>query len=317
MCRTTMSAKTTNPNDAPTANNQFDAALDVAKAVAALDGVDDADALIPEGDYKESRLDGTLAWFVSPSTHLLRTNIEQPKADEVEGAKPGDAAPRVARTFLFEDALDEDEAADEDELTFAVTEQFENRYGDEKIVVETPAPWDTPDDMKPANEVVKSLEWDDYHYSFDKSRKAWTLDKSGAAELQELAADAGYSWFVEWAEDDEDEDEEHEDRLADLLAFVEDGDRVTVRYAKKNGNGTNTYEGEVVSHAFGNYTYSGKTGHTSRERHRTGTDGLVFEDDGGKSKRVKRDDEGDASLFSSGYYPYMGAVLAVSVEPNN
>lgn len=316
-------------------NDAFETALDEARNVWSLDDVSGVDVLFPENLVDESTLAGTAAWLGSPSSYVLRTAVEQPDADEVDGAKPGDAARPPAKTYLLDDYLGVEDDADDDRPEFRVVATWTNAYGDERVTVESPAPWDTPDDMTPANEVVKSLPWSDgeaaetegdldegAYYAFDdddraapsEAAKAWSFAKAAAPALRELALEAGYAWTVEAGEDDED-DEADPDRFDHLLGAVEADDRVAVRYAKKNGNGVNTYEGRVVRVALGNYTHSGRTGHTKRERHRTGDDALVFEDEDGKMKKVKRDDDGVPSLYSSGYYPYMGEVLAVTLEP--
>lgn len=316
-----MSAKANPTDDAPT-ETEFEQALATARTEARYDDTpaDKTEFIFPEAHYNGDTLTGELVTWLSPSTVVAWTALREPDADEVDGAAPGDDAPRRARTFLLDGALDDGGEADAD-LVFRVAATFENSYGDERVVVETPAPWDVPDefDGDDPNEAVKSLSWDDHHYTFDtddraappEASEAWTLDKSGAAPLREAAIEAGYEWAVEGGDGEADGDER--DRLDDVLAFVEDGDRVSVRYAKKNGNGTNAYSGEVVSVAtsFDSNGVGGPQG----VRHRTGTDGLVFEDDEDKSKRVKRDDEGEPSLFSFGHYPYMGEALAVTVEP--
>ena len=208
-----------------------------------------------------------------------------------------------ARTYLI--ATETTAADDTDELAFRVTDEYVNGYGDDRIVVETPAPWDTPDGMTPANEVVKSLNWNDHHYTFDKGRKAWTLDVSGTKALKQAAADAGYNY-----EDvrtpthitDDEEESEVDDVFTEVLATVAEGDEVVVRYEKKNGNGVAEYAGTVESVApeGEGYRYTG----------------LGFYDANGKHKTVKRDDDGVPSIYSSGYHPYMGSVVSVSVTPD-
>lgn len=214
-----------------------------------------------------------------------------------------------AQIQTFEFDSDDDQTDDDTALVFRVTDSFENRYGDVKAVVETPAPWDTPDEMTPANEVVKALEWDDHHYQFDSDREAWTLDIGGLKDLSELAEDAGYEWEGA-AKQEQERTGDTEDALGDLCEAAEEavmnddyeyegGHRVKVRYAKKNGNGENTYKGQVTS--------------VSEPNNEGRTVGLVFEDEDGKTKRVKRGDRGDVGLFSGGYHPFMGNVLEVTL----
>lgn len=222
-----------------------------------------------------------------------------------------------ANIQTFEFSTD-DQTDDDTELVFRVVDSWENRYGDQKVAVETPAPWDTPDDIEAANDIVKALEWDDHHYTFDKDRKAWTLDFSGLKPLAEMAQDAGYEWEgvadrrrrLEGSDGPRKGQDDgplgdlcEEAREAEMSSATdyeyEGGDRIKVRYAKKNGNGENVYKGRVTS--------------VSEPNDERRTVGVVFEDENGKTKRVKRGEKGDVGLFSSGYHPYMGEVLEVTL----
>jgi hypothetical protein len=42
----------------------------------------------------------------------------------------------------------------------------------------------------------------------------------------------------------------------------------------------------------------------------------VFDDANGKSKQLKRDDDGVPAMFSNGHYPFMGELLSVAVVPH-
>lgn len=210
-------------------------------------------------------------------------------------------------TFEFEDDSD-----DQTSLTFRVVDSWENRYGDIKAAVETPAPWDTPDEVTPANEVVKTLEWDDFHYNFDEDREAWTLDKDGLRPLAEAAEEAGYEWEGMARDDAEDDDED--ETLVALCEAAEEGDHVAVTYAKKNGNGNNTYEGTVET-AVVMESAADRDGWSWEKRaNSTRTTGIVFTDTDGKTKKLKADDDGTPALFSSGYYPFMGTLVSVEVS---
>lgn len=232
-----------------------------------------------------------------PAGFDLREEVDHGDGLRTDG---GVAADGGAETFT----MAEPEA--EPDLTFTVTDSWANRYGDKKAAVTTPAPWDAPDEVTPANEVVKSLEWEDHHYSFDSDREAWTLDLTGLRPLKEAAEEAGYGWETRLGDDAGDN---LPGAFADLLERAQEGDRIAVTYAKKNGNGENTYEGEVkqvrsLPEADGMNTERGSRRYIA---------GLLFEDTGGKTKRVKADDDGTPALFSSGYYPFMGEVLSVEV----
>lgn len=187
----------------------------------------------------------------------------------------------------------ETETDDETNPTFRVVEEFTDSWGTDRVAIETPAPWDTPDEMQPANEIVKSLEWDIHHQTWDENREAWVLDDSGVPHVRERAEEAGY----EWAEGRE--GREVDGTLAALCEAVEDGDAITVTYAKKNGNGEATRTGTVG----GVWDSDGSD-----------SIGLRFVEEDGKSKWVRPDDDGNAGIFSSGYYPFMGLVTVVEVE---
>lgn len=308
-----MSAKANPTDDAPT-ETEFEQALATAHAEARYDETPagKTEFIFPEAHYNGDTLTGELVMWLSPSTVVAWTALREPDADEVDGAAPGDDAPRRARTFLLDGALDDGDEADAD-LVFRVAATFENSYGDERVAVETPAPWDVPDefDGDDPNEVVKSLSWDDHHYTFDtddraappEASEAWTLDKSGAAPLREAAIEAGYEWAVEG--DGENEEQGDEDDLDRLTGFLAEGDEVRVRYLKKNGNGVGVKAGTVTSVAGPD---GGEYGSTQ---------GVVFERDDGKYNRVKRDDEGVPAAFSNGHYPFMGEVVSVEVEPSD
>lgn len=213
-------------------------------------------------------------------------------------------------TFQFSS----EEDAEDVDLTFTVTDSWENRYGDQKAAIQTPAPWDVPDDAEVSadpNELVKELEWDDHHYTFDKDREAWTVDVSGLKPLAELAQEAGYEWEGRARSEEDDEESEAQATLRALAEAAREGDRIKVQYAKKNGNGLNTYKGEVE------VAQVGQDGDPDADwdsrRRRTTSTGIVFTDENGKTKRVKEDDDGTPALFSSGYHPFMGVLTEVTL----
>ncbi|AGM11938.1 hypothetical protein DNAM5_77 [Haloarcula californiae tailed virus 1] len=300
-------------------DSKFDAALETARNRTLMNHEveEQIDVLVPQSDDDLSDLEEVLTSVLHPSHELLKTVVAEPDEDEVDGAKPRTSA----RTFVW------NVSDDEDELAFRVVAEWENTYDDKRVTVESPPPWETPDDMTPANEVIKSLPWGDdecaddddregSHYTFDDDNRAappeaedaWSLDAEYLDDLRELAESEGYDWVDARG----DESSEADPMLEDLLDFVQDGDRIEVTYAKKNGNGLNTYSGEV--------TYF-KRVHTSRSSGydmSTGeTWGVVFEDEGGKTKRVKENDEGKASMYSNGHYPYMGQVVKVTAGPSS
>lgn len=312
-------------NDAPTTttDDAFEAAADEARAVLRGERAEtEADLLVPSCNVEadDEPLVEALTRMFSNASLRFGIAANEPDADEVDGAKPERPDYRTARTFLVES---DDES---DEPTFSVAGTYENSYGDERVAVETPAPWDMPDDHggDDPNEVVKSLPWaddeaaeaDDYDpdegafYTFDDDDRAapsfaanaWVVDKVAVAELMERAKANGYAWD---GRADDGDDERENDALDYAAGFAdsgerfddESGDRVTVRYLKANGNGVSENSGRVLA---------------------TGDEGrLRFETDDGKTRYVTRDDDADPSLYHSGQYPYMGEVVAITVEPDN
>lgn len=313
----------TDATDARTAVDQPELALHDARQAAAydfdLDTADTADLLGVETrfDRDDDPAGFALAWMLSPSTYVLHAAATQPTPEAADGAQPGQTAPRETRTFTFENA----DGDDDDALAFTVVDEWTNHYDDQKVAVETPAPWDVPDDFDgdAPNDIVKSLPWNDddaadhatltegVHYKFDDSRKAWTLDAHGLDALQQAAEAEGYAWA-----DERDADPvEYDDELTALAEFAQRDDTIAVTYAKKNGNGENVYAGTVQdASAVGDKHYGHANGVTATE------DRVVFLDTDGKGKKVKRDDDGVPSLYSSGYHPYMGAVVEIRVEPH-
>ena len=240
--------------------------------------------------------------------HTTETEAARRRTDTTDDTS------RAPRTFL----ADRD---DDTELVFRPTATYTNSYGDKRFVVETPAPWDVPDDFDgdDPNEVIKSLPWGDdadgveeadldggAYYTFDdddleappEAAEAWSLETGAAQELRERALAAGYEWD---AFGDEDDEETLVDRA---VAFVREGDFVRVRYEKKNGNGIAAYVGPVHRVL------------EDSDRTHSRTPGIAFEDGGGKYKGVKNDDDDEPALFCGGHAPYMGTVVSIEVEPH-
>jgi hypothetical protein len=123
-----------------------------------------------------------------------------------EGLK--DAHDRAEAEFRETWEADEEETTEWDEIpprervegtpngyshsTVTVTEIRESDYG-LKAVLDGPAPWETPDDETPLNEVIKSTPWEEVHYEFNDDLKAWTVDASEIGRLSSVFRDYGYS----------------------------------------------------------------------------------------------------------------------------
>lgn len=78
------------------------------------------------------------------------------------------------------------------ESSVTVTEVFRSEDGP-RAVVETPAPWETPDWVKPANEVIKSTPYSDVQYKFESDREAWTLDATELVAVASVFREKGYA----------------------------------------------------------------------------------------------------------------------------
>jgi hypothetical protein len=120
--------------------------------------------------------------------HYRALDDARDELDEVIQENPGMVLPDVERVEGTPDGYSHG--------TVTVTETFEE--DDEwKAVLETPAPWNTPDDETPANEVIKSTPYADVQYEFDGDREAWIIN---AVELSRVASTFrhfGYSVRVE------------------------------------------------------------------------------------------------------------------------
>lgn len=245
---------------------------------------------VPEDDFEHA-----LAWAASPSTVTAIEALRSQRLDDEQGISARSPEPR---TVEFEGA----EEADAPE--FVVINHFENRYGDAKAVVETPAPWDTPDGMTPANEVIKSLEWEEHHYSFDDGREAWTIDESGVAPLREAAEAEGYAFDERTRSGGWPDESRDANAIRELARETRKGDRLTVVYEKKNGNGTGTRAGKVTR------------ADPSRAVHQDDDPATIaLVTDERKWYTLHIDDDGEAALWSGSQYPYMGCALEAAVEP--
>jgi hypothetical protein len=325
-----MATSATTTDDAQTETNTpgitADDAITAAPALA-LNGVLKGRTLDELGDAlnDHSRAFSAL-WAVYPTFPELAD-------DEDDASEPGD---RHAQSVLFDAAIQPDDAdSDDTEAVIRITEEYENRYGDQKVAIETPAPWEIEeqaadpdadeydigtewDDDSHAvavtpNAVIKALIWNEHHYDFKGSDdpspfdNQWTIDANGVERLREAATDAGYQWADDRGTDPETYlADDTPDGLDRVTAFAEEGDTTRVRYLKKNGNGIGTKEGEVTQAA---------TGDEETEYGYSPTQGVVFERADGNTTKLKRDDQGDPGVFGGGYYPYMGEPVSVEVEP--
>lgn len=184
------------------------------------------------------------------------------------------------------------DAADDEQPDVYVTETFVNEYNDERAVLDG----ETYD----AKDVIK-FDWDVTHHSFDDDKKAWIVDADALDELEAKLADEGFTF------DDGADVDEGDETLEALCDALQEDDEITVRYEMKNGNGENSYSGTVT------VAEVGEPANPDDPYDQGSTTGVVFEDGDGKTKKLRTDDTGTPSLFSSGYHPFMGTLNSVTV----
>lgn len=217
--------------------------------------------------------------------------------------------PRTGRAFLF--------GRDTPDPRFDVKRRFQNQYGDQRTAIETPAPWDTPDGMTSANELVKDLDWDDHHQTFEDElprfdlENVWVLDESGVDPLREAAEAEGYQWIEAGHDAPTTADE---GTLGAAAGYAEEadvdwdgdnwefggGDDIAVRYESKQTGGVKSKEGVVTA--------------AENPDHPGARTGIAFKRDDGKTNKVLADN-GEVGIYSTSQYPFMGRVLSVEVTP--
>ncbi|WP_135666757.1 hypothetical protein [Halorhabdus rudnickae] len=168
-----------------------------------------------------------------------------------------------------------------------VEETFENRYGDQRAVLAG----DTYDVLIEKG-VKDELDWDQTHHKWNERREEWIVDADALDHLQEVADKHGATVAAEI-----DEIDDAETGLREAAETVEEGDRITVEYLQKNGNGMNSKEGTIW-----------------RAPSRRNSPAIVFERDDGQTMRVKHDEFGDVGLFTGGHHPFVGSVSSITIE---
>lgn len=161
-----------------------------------------------------------------------------------------------------------------------VSETYTDRWGTERAVL--------GGNTYDAKESIK-FDWETTHHKPGENSKgefAWIVDVDSLDALAEQLDEDGFTFG---------DPDDGPSPTAELCEAAEPGDRVAVSYAKKNGTGDAEKTGTVLG---------------------TVDDWLSFaNDESGSTLRVKPDDSGQVGLFSSGYYPFMGAVNTVEITP--
>jgi hypothetical protein len=181
-----------------------------------------------------------------------------------------DEAPDVVLTGLDPVADDED--------AVVVDDLVDTRYGRKAVLA---SPYD-------AKDAIKALDWDATHRAWDEDRGAWTVDADALGRVRDDLAAAGWPLRVP-----SDDTPEGVALVQDAAETVTVGDRITVTYAKKNGNGLASKSGEVV-------------------RVSAGAPAITFRRGDRVPMRVSVEDDGTARLTSPrSHYPYVGEPTAV------
>lgn len=203
---------------------------------------------------------------------------------------------RNAQTYDFTDAQD-------DEADVFVEDIFVDRWDTSRAIL--------GGDTYDAKEAIK-FDWNTTHHKFDGDLKAWVVDADDDAldALEASLADAGFSFHAEHRVP-----EDPDDDFSDLILTAREGDQIEVVYQKKNGNGEAVKAGAVMSDPRGSRPDGYlDTIEEPADLVRLTKHTVAFETDQGYY-RVHKDDSGRVSIYSSGYYPYMGAVESVTVTP--
>lgn len=181
------------------------------EAVEVVEEGDEPDELDPEGDlpvYEDIRENVVVGYDsendevghveVGTVAEVLQEGIEDSHAraldearDELPDEDPEDERelPPVERVELRPDGYSHS--------TVTVTGLFEEADGTVRATLDTPAPWETPDDEKPANEVIKSTPYSDVEYKFDDDLNEWVLNASELGKVASTFKFHGYSVRVE------------------------------------------------------------------------------------------------------------------------
>lgn len=206
------------------------------------------------------------------------------------------------RAFYFTDSDDETETEEPESFDIYASGTTENRYG-EKAILEGKT---YEAFVSRREEMDAVLPWAEAHQTYDRYGVAeWIVDADDLDLVETALDELGYT-FADLRDAEDDSDDTETDAFDELLAAAGEGDRIEVVYAKKNKNGSAERTGVVD---------------VSRPPSECDLDDpyapdplLVFVDDEGKFKRLDRDDRGRPSIYSSGYYPYMGRIELVRIE---
>lgn len=142
----------------------------------------------------------------------------------------------------------------------------------------------------------------DYQYrEFDGDRKVWLVDEEKIEELHGKL-NAGGFLFVDARGESEPEGPDPADELRDYIDTLSEGDRIEVEYEMKNGNGTNSKEGEV------------RETRLPEEEEFVDVPALRFERDDEQRMYVRPDEYGKLALYTAmSHAPFVGDVEAIEV----
>lgn len=190
----------------------------------------------------------------------------------------------MSQTTIEFDA-DHDPTADSPDIW--VDEIFVNEYGDERAFLDG----DTYD----AKDTIK-FDWETTHHKFHQPSSRWMVDADSLDALEEKLTAAGFT--LDRTQSDGPDTDGPLFKLADIAA---EGDRIAVEYWQKNGEGTNTKEGEVSS-------VTTNSGYEDKPQ-------VNFYRDDEQGMYVQFDKFGKVSLYTAhSQAPFVGKVKAVTVE---
>lgn len=172
-----------------------------------------------------------------------------------------------------------------------VEDSFVNKYNDERLELDG----DTYAVFKTAG-LGDSLDWNETHHKFNKPTSTWLIDADSVDYFAEQVEAAGFT-FDRTQSDGPDTD----GPLFQLADIAAEGDRITVEYWQKNGEGTNIKQGEVAS-------VSTNSGYEDKPQ-------VNFYRDDEQGMYVQFDKFGKESLYTAhSQAPFVGKVKAVTLE---
>ena len=216
-------------NDGGPHGEETAATLDRYKTIVSVETEEEAEALEA---MLEGMVDAGYSWQTENHTKAFRRVLKELREgmDELETS---DAEGSDETTIDFE--TDEDEGQQPDVY---VEDTFVNKYDDKRAELAG----DTYSAMV-EDDLKEILDWEVTHHKFNKPTKTWLIDFDALDYFKGAIEELGYTFSASVDDDAEGSD----DALTQLHDGVEEGDRITVEYWQKNGEGDNSKAGMVTS----------------------------------------------------------------------